>query len=74
MFKNIQQAKKYIPTEIYELINHIEFDEFLLKRPDNKGDVWKIIKNEKGIDIYFEGKQVKKLNWWERFRNEFKQF
>ena len=47
MFKNIQQAKKYIPAEIYELIKHIEFDEFLLKRPDNKGDVWKIIKNEK---------------------------
>lgn len=74
MFKNIQQAKKYIPSEIYELINHIEFDEFLLKRPDNQGDVWKIIKNEKGIDIYFEGKQVKKLNWWERLSNEFKQF
>lgn len=68
MFKNLEDAKIYMPPEIYEFIKYLDYKTFDITRLDNNKDVWNIVKNEFGIKILYKGKSIKKLNWYERLK------
>lgn len=68
MFKNLEDAKMYMPPEIYEFIQHLDFKTYEITRQDNNKENWHIIKSEIGISVFYKGKSVKKINWYERLK------